>query len=231
MAERIVVINPNSTQAVTDAIDAALRPWRMAGGPAIECVTLAEGPPGIETQAQVEQVVQPICRLVRAREDAAAFVIACFSDPGLHAAREATARPVFGIAECGLLTALTQGERFGIVAILATSLPRHLRYVRQLGLAARSAGDLPLGLGVVELADEARSLERMVEVGRRLRDHLGADVLVLGSAGMARYRAALAAALGVPVVDPTQAAVTIAIGAVRQAHEGDDQCGLTARRP
>jgi allantoin racemase len=221
MAERIVVINPNCTQAVTEAIDAALQPWRMAGGPAIECVTLAEGPPGIETQAHVEQVVAPICRLVRARDDAAAFVIACFSDPGLHAAREATTRPVFGIAECGLLTALTRGERFGIVAILATSLARHLRYVRQLGLHARFAGDLPLGLGVVELADEARTFERMVEVGGRLRDRHGADVLVLGCAGMARYRAALAAALRLPVVDPTQAAVTMALGAVRQAHEGD----------
>jgi len=220
MSERIIVINPNSTQAVSQAIDAALGPWRMAGGPAIECVTLAEGPPGIETQAHVEQVVQPICRLVRAREDAGAFVIACFSDPGLHAARETTGRPVFGIAECGLLTALILGERFGIVAILKTSLPRHLRYVRQLGLAQRFAGDLPLGLGVVELADEARTLERMIEVGKQLRDQLGADVLVLGCAGMARHRAALAAALGLPVVDPTQAAVTMAIGAVRQAHEG-----------
>ena len=151
MAERIVVINPNCTRAVTAALDAALQPWRMAGGPAIECVTLAEGPPGIETQADVEQVVQPICRLVRARADADAFVIACFSDPGLYAAREATARPVLGIAECGLLTALTQGERFGIVAILQGSLRRHLRYVRQLGLHARFAGELPLGLGVVEL--------------------------------------------------------------------------------
>jgi Asp/Glu/hydantoin racemase len=221
MAERIIVINPNSTQAVTAAIDAALRPWRMAGGPAIECVTLAEGPPGIETQAHVEQVVAPICRLVRARADAAAFVIACFSDPGLYAAREATARPVFGIAECGLLTALTLGERFGIIAILKTSLPRHLRYVRQLGLAQRCAGDLPLGLGVVELADEERALERMIEVGGRVRDQHGADVLVLGCAGMAQYRKALADALGVPVVDPTQAAVTMAIGAVLQAHEGE----------
>ena len=221
MAERIVVINPNCTQAVSAAIDAALQPWRMAGGPAIECVTLAEGPPGIETQAHVEQVVQPICRLVRARQDAGAFVIACFSDPGLHAAREVTARPVFGIAECGLLTALTLGERFGIVAILPSSLPRHLRYVRQLGLAGRFAGDLPLGLDVVELADEARACERMVAVGARLKDDHGADVLVLGCAGMAQYRGALAAALGMPVVDPTQAAVTMAIGAVRQLHEGD----------
>ena len=222
MTERIVVINPNCTGAVTAAIDAALQPWRMAGGPAIECVTLAEGPPGIETQAHVEQVVQPICRLVRARDDADAFVIACFSDPGLHAAREATLRPVLGIAECGLLTALTQGERFGIVAILQSSLRRHLRYVRQLGLHARFAGELPLGLGVVELGDEARAFERMAAVGARLRDDHRADVLVLGCAGMAQYRRPLAAALGVPVVDPTQAAVTMAIGAVRQNHEGEE---------
>jgi Asp/Glu/hydantoin racemase len=222
MVERIVVINPNCTEAVTAAIDAALQPWRMAGGPTIECVTMAEGPPGIETQADVEQVVRPVCRLVRARADAAAFVIACFSDPGLQAAREATVKPVLGIAECGLLSALTQGERFGIVAILESSLPRHLRYVRQLGLHDRFAGELPLGLRVVELGDAARTFERMVTVGRRLKDDHGADVLVLGCAGMARHRRALAAALGLAVVDPTQAAVTMAIGAVRQNHEGEE---------
>jgi allantoin racemase len=222
MTERIVIINPNSTAAVTAAIECALLPWRMAGGPAIECVTLSEGPPGIETQAHVEQVVAPVCRLVRAREDAAAFVIACFSDPGLHAAREVTPRPVLGIAECGLLTALTQGERFGILAILKTSLARHLRYLRQLGLHARFAGELPLGLGVVELADEARAFSRLVEVGRRLRDERGAEVLVLGCAGMAQYRRALADALGMAVVDPTQAAVTMAIGAVLQSQQGGE---------
>jgi allantoin racemase len=215
MAERIVVINPNSSGAVTAAIDRALAPLRMAGGPAIDCVTLAEGPPGIETQAHVEQVVQPLRRLVLERSDAAAFVIACFSDPGLQLCREATARPVLGIAECGLLTALTRGERFGILAILPTSLPRHLRYVRQLGLGDRFAGDLPLGLGVVELAERERTLERMQEVGVQLRDRHGADVLVLGCAGMADCRAPLQAALEVPVIDPTQAAVGMALGAVR----------------
>ena len=215
MSERIVVVNPNSTEAVTAAIEQALAPLAMAGGPVIECVTLAEGPPGIESQAHVEQVVQPLCRLVRARDDADAFVIACFSDPGLFACREASARPVLGIAECGLLTALTRGERFGIIAILRTSLGRHLRYVRQLGLAARFAGDLPLGLGVVELADRDRTIERMRAVGSKLRDQQGADVLVLGCAGMADYRVELEAAVGLPVIDPTQAAVTMAIGAVQ----------------
>jgi allantoin racemase len=217
MSAPIIVINPNSSEAVTGAIDRAIAPLRMADGPAIECVTLAEGPPGIESQAHVEQVVQPIARLVRAREDAAAFVIACFSDPGLQLAREVAACPVFGIAECGMLAALTQGERFGIVAILATSVPRHLRYVRQLGLAARFAGDLPLGLGVAELCDEAKTLVRLSAISAELRDHYGADVLVLGCAGMAQYRRRVEQAIGLPVVDPTQAAVTMAIGAARLA--------------
>jgi Asp/Glu/hydantoin racemase len=218
MSAPIVVINPNSTEAVTEAIDQAIAPLRMAGGPAIACVTLAEGPPGVESQAHVEQVVQPIVRLIAGRNDAAAFVIACFSDPGLHAAREATARPVLGIAECGMLNALTLGERFGIVSILARSVPRHLRYVRQLGLASRFAGDLPIELGVVELADAGRTLVRLSAIGSELRDHYGADVLVLGCAGMAQYRHQLEAALGIPVVDPTQAAVTMAVGAVQLGH-------------
>jgi allantoin racemase len=225
MSAPIVVINPNSSEAVTAAIDRAVAPLRMAGGPEIECVTLAEGPPGIESQAHVEQVVQPTLRFVRAREDAAAFVIACFSDPGLQVAREAANCPVFGIAECGMLCALTLGERFGIISILAGSVPRHLRYVRQLGLAARFAGDLPIGLGVAELADEGRTLVRMSAIGSELRDHYGADVLVLGCAGMAQYRQQIAHAVGLPVVDPTQAAVAMAIGAVRlaEAQAVDDQ--------
>ena len=84
MSKRILVVNPNSNLNVTQGLDAAVVPLRLAGGPAIECATLAEGPPGIETQAHVESVVQPLARLVAARDvDCDAFVVACFSDPGL----------------------------------------------------------------------------------------------------------------------------------------------------
>jgi Asp/Glu/hydantoin racemase len=211
----IVVINPNSTEAVTRAIDAALAPLRLSGGPEIECQTLAEGPPGIESQSDADAVIAPLCRSVAAQDNsAAAFVIACFSDPGLHSAREATAKPVLGIAECGILTALTLGQRFGVVSILAKSVPRHLRYYGAMGVGQRLAGDLPIGLGVTALADGRATLARMTETGAALRDRHGADVLVLGCAGMASYRAALEEALGLPVVDPTQAAVTMAIGRV-----------------
>lgn len=216
MPEPIVVINPNSTAAVTAAIDRAVEPLRLKGGPEIVCQTLAEGPPGIESQSDADAVIAPLNRTIAAQGNrAAAFVIACFSDPGLHSAREATERPVLGIAECGILTALTLGHRFGVISILAKSVPRHLRYIAAMGVESRLAADLPVGLGVAELADDDRALGRMTEIGRRLQEEKGADVVVMGCAGMARFRAPLQAAIGIPVVEPTQAAVAMAIGRVR----------------
>src|SRR5215469_16879057 len=170
MRDRILVINPNSTVAVTRAIDDAMAPLRLPGGPEIACLTLEEGPPGVESQTDADSVILPLCRLIREQEaDTAAFVIACFSDPGLFAAREATAKPVLGIAECGILTALTLGHRFGVISILAGSVPRHLRYIGAMGLGQRLAGDLPIGLGVTQLSDTRATLTRMIDVGRRLR--------------------------------------------------------------
>lgn len=215
MADSIVVINPNSTQAVTDGIDAAMAPLRISGGPTIDCVTLAEGPPAIETDAEMESVIAPLCRKIAANDDAGAFVIACFSDPGLALARETAARPVFGIAESAMLTALTLGKRFGIISILETSLPRHLRYLRSLGLESRFAADLPVGIGVTGLAEGDAVCERMIAVGQELRDKHGADVIIMGCAGMAGYRDDLETALDLPVVEPCQAAAAMALGAVR----------------
>lgn len=215
-SEKILVINPNSTEDVTRGIDEACAPLRMAGGPAIDCVTLKEGPPGIETQQHVDGVVAPLLRLVREKEaEYAAFVIACYSDPGLHSVREATRKPVLGISECGILTALTLGHRFGVIAILQQSIPRHLRYVAALGVTGRLAAELPVGLKVVELSDEQKTFGRMVAVGKTLREQHGADVVIMGCAGMARYRKPLQDEIGIPVVEPTQAAVTMAIGRVR----------------
>ena len=216
MRDRILVINPNSTASVTRAIDDAMAPLRIPGGPEIACLTLDEGPPGIESQTDADRVIQPLCRVIREQEaDAAAFVIACFSDPGLFSARETTAKPVLGIAECGILTALTLGQRFGVISILASSVPRQLRYVGAMGVGQRLAGDLPIGLGVTELGDAGTTMTRMIGAGRRLRDDHGADVLVLACAGMARYRDELEEAVRIPVVEPTQAAVTMAIGRIR----------------
>jgi allantoin racemase len=211
---RIRVINPNSNENVTRGIDDAVAPLRFAEGPEIVCSTLAEGPYGIETQQHVESVTLPLRKLVESDNASDAFVIACYSDPGLYVCREGTARPVFGIAECGVLTALARAEHFGVIAILQRSIARHMRYLRQMGLMDRLAGERPLELSVAESAAE-KTLPRMIEVGRALRDEDGANAIVMGCAGMARHRLALEDTLGIPVIDPTQAAVTMAIGAVQ----------------
>jgi allantoin racemase len=151
---------------------------------------------------------------VKARPEAGAFVIACYSDPGLFVCREATPRPVLGIAECGLLTAMARGGRFGVIAIAKRSIPRHMRYMRQMGVMERLAGERPLEMSVAETASGDGTLARMIAIGTELRDGDGADVIVMGCAGMARHRKALEEALGVPVIDPVQAAVTMALGTV-----------------
>jgi allantoin racemase len=212
-ARRILVINPNSNPEVTEGFSEALEPLRISGGPEIECVTLADGPFGVETQQHVDQVSLLLRDTVVARPDVDAFVIACYSDPGLHGCREATPKPVFGIQESGILAALTRGDRVGIIALSAPSVARHLRYLRQLGLMERLAGERPLNLSVAQ-SERPEAYGRLLEVGTVLRDTDDADVLVLGCAGMARHRRGLEATLGLPVIDPTQAATADALAAV-----------------
>src|SRR5258708_5220681 len=212
---RIRVVNPNSNEAVTRGIDEAVQPLRFDGGPEIVCSTLAEGPFGVETQEHVESVALPLRRLVEADNASDAFIIACYSDPGLHVCREGTTRPVFGIAECGVLTALARAGRFGVIAISQRSIARHRRYLLQMGLTDRLAGERPVEMSVAETASGEQTLRRMVDVGRQLRDEDGAEAVIMGCAGMARHRRPLEDALGIPVIDPTQAAVTMAFGALQ----------------
>lgn len=209
---RILVINPNSNEAVTEGLRQAVKPLSYAEGPEIVCTTLAEGPFGIETQEHVDSLAIPLRRKIEATNDADAFVIACYSDPGIHVAREGTSRPVFGIAESGVLAALARAERFGVIAIKSRSIPRHLRYLRQMALMDRLAGERALEMSVAETATGDKTLDRMIEIGRQLKDLDGAGVIVMGCAGMARHRKPLEDALGIPVIDPTQAAVAMAIG-------------------
>lgn len=210
----LVVINPNSSETVTKGIDAAVDPLRSFGIP-IRCLTLAEGPPGIESQLQADLTIAPMLKLAAAQNDAAGYVIACFGDPGLHALRDQTPLPVVGIQEASVMTALSLGQRFGVIAILPTSIPRHLRAFGAMGALDRMAGDRALGLGVADLGNEAKSLDAMIATGNRLRDEDGADVLIMGCAGMAHYREPLEEATGLPIVEPTQAATSMALGQIR----------------
>ena len=138
--------------------------------------TLKEGPPAIETQEHVSAVIEPLCERMDS-DSADAFVIACYSDPGLSAARTRNTKPVFGMAECGMLTALTRGGNFGVISTLPAAV----------------------GLGVLELSDDTIAWPRLVNVGQTLRDEHSAASILLGCAGMAPYRGRLEHELGVPV--------------------------------
>jgi len=219
--DSLIIINPNSSQIVTDGINTAVDPLRRFGTP-IRCMTLAEGPKGIESQRQADLTIAPMLRLAAAQSDAAGYVIACFGDPGLHALRDQTALPVLGIQEAAVMTALTLGQRFGVIAIMPASIPRHLRAFGAMGVLDRLAGDRALGLSVSDLSDTEKSLAAMIATGKRLRDDDGADVLIMGCAGMAHYRDTLVAETGLPVVEPCRAAAAMALGhiALRQNHKG-----------
>ncbi|WP_340301316.1 aspartate/glutamate racemase family protein [Roseobacter sp. HKCCD5988] len=207
----IVVINPNSNELVTDGIRDALKEFNLPKSPEIECVTLKEGPFGIESQLDSDSVIIPLVNLVQSRTDAGAFVIACYSDPGLHACRSITKKPVFGIQESGVLSALARADRFGVIAISDASIQRHWRVMARMQVLDRLAGELPLNMSVDESARGTKTLEKLVNVGGLLKKQ-GADVLVLGCAGMATHRKKVEEALGIPVIDPTQAAVALAMG-------------------
>ncbi len=184
-------------------MDACLDLVRAGTTHTIRCVTIAEAPSAIERQADIDSAEPLVVKRVAA-ETAGAYVIACFSDPGVAEARQVSACPVIGIGEAGYLAALGFGGRFGVVSILESSIPRHARHIEKLGLSSRLAGDRALGLGVAELSGE-RVVEAVAAVGRLLRDEDGADALVLGCAGMGQHRPEVEAALGIPVVDPVQA--------------------------
>jgi Asp/Glu/hydantoin racemase len=110
---------------------------------------------------------------------------------------------------------MTRAETFGVIAVAQRSIRRHIRYLRQMGLMDRLAGERPINMSVAETASGDGTLAKMIEVGRALKDEDGAGAIVMGCAGMARLRRPPEDALGIPVIDPTQAALAMALGAVQ----------------
>ena len=212
MNEFIHIINRTSSGSLDDLIQEAVAPFQIPNGPRFEVVHIDAAPPAGESQRDVDRVASLIPDVIRRLDGASGYMIACFSDPGLHAAREATPDPVYGIAECGLLTAMTLGHKIGVISILLNSIGRHWRMFGAMGICSRIGADLPVGLGVLELETNPAAFGRLVGVGVRLRDEFACEAVVLGCAGMARYQDRLAAELGIHVVEPVRAAAAFAVG-------------------
>ena len=210
----IYVINPNSSVEVTDRIAWAARQAWTGDDPEIACVTLEEGPPGIITAQHILDVTPMVSAFVQDRSPrASAFVIACFSDPGMLAARAVTTKPVIGIGEAGLTEARAIG-RIGIVAISSNAKQRHYDYYRQLGFEGDICGERAIDLTPLQSGDEALAFGRIVGAAKARRDKDDADAIVLGCAGMSQLRAKVEEAVGIPVIDPCGAAVRQAVARV-----------------
>jgi allantoin racemase len=218
----IIVINPNSSAVVTAAIERSVNTSDDPQRARLRCVTMTEGPAGVVSQSDADRAAVLTTQWIADHQaEASAFVIACFSDPGIAAARERSRKPVIGLGEAGMLVALGVGWRVGVIAVARPSIPRHMRYWNLLGLDHRVAAERALDVSVEQSGDPAVAFARMREVGQALRDQDHADVLLLGCAGMADLRGPLQAALGIPVVDPCAAAAALAELRSRMASAND----------
>lgn len=212
MRPRILVINPNSNDSVTDALRHSLDCFSDVAD--VSCCTLHEGPFGIETDDDRAFVVPLIIGKIDQSPGFDAFVIACYCDPGLAECRERFDKPVFGMQESAIAQAAQNRRRFGVLALSDDSIRGHLVYLEKLGFTDQLVAELPLDVSVDESANDPETLDKICMQGRRLVDDLGAEVLVLGCAGMAAHKKPAAEALRVPVIEPVEAAVEAALNSL-----------------
>jgi Asp/Glu/hydantoin racemase len=210
--KKILVINPNSNVTVTEGLRESLVEFSNRAN--IHCCTLEAGPFGIETDEDIKKVIPLVTEKIATSPEFDAYVIACYSDPGLTQCRDLFDKPVFGMQQSAIDTAVAMGGRFGVLALSDESIARHLGYIRELGQEGNLAAELPLDITVDEAANDPATLDKVIRIGRRLVDEHGASSLILGCAGMAATKVAAEKKLPVPVIEPAQAAVCLAIKSV-----------------
>ncbi|MDG2377235.1 MAG: aspartate/glutamate racemase family protein [Woeseiaceae bacterium] len=213
-----LVINPNSNEQVTENLRESLREFRPIMS--IECHTTAGAPFGIESDADVELAASLVIEQVASEQHRDAIVIACYSDPGLAQCRVQFSTPIFGMQDSALRAAASGGCRFGVLALSDESIARHLPCIEALGLNDLLAAELPLNISVEQSAGDPKTLDKVIENGRRLIDEFGAEAVVLGCAGMAALQKPAEQALSVPVIEPAHAAVAEAFVADRATKGG-----------
>ena len=209
---KLRVINPNTTSSMTALIGAAARAV-AAPGTHIDAVQPSFGAPAIEGHHDDVWAAAGVAEQVRAGEalGADAHIIACFGDPGLHAARELSNGPVIGIAEAAFHAAALLATGFSVVTTLTRTCVIAEHLVVQYGFERRCRGIHGTDIAVLELEEpKSNAYARILECAEQalVRDRSGA--IVLGCAGMAEMCRTLQQRLGVPVIDGVAAAVKLA---------------------
>lgn len=209
---RILIVNPNTTAAMTEKIGQAGRAV-AAPGTEIIAVNPADGPVSIEGYYDEAFSVPGLLAEI-AKGDAtgvSAHIIACFDDTGLEAARCVSRAPVIGIGEAAFHLASMLGHRLTVVTTLSRSIAAIENNLVKYGLASRCARVRACEVPVLSLDDPASNAATQIsaEIERSKREDR-AEVIVLGCAGMANLAAQLSERHGLPVIDGIAAAVKLA---------------------
>lgn len=218
---RIFIINP----------DYGVRPSQMAVERRIlsdftgedvelhmECLT--ETPVEIDSAFDVALAATEILHLAGKAQQQSydAIVLYCFSDPILDACREMVNIPVVGAGQAACLLAPVLGRQAGLLLADGRRLPEKRQFVTRCGVAADciTAFTAIDADGVDLWLDRPEVQERLAVAGERLLKESGVQVLILGCLSFLAQGLPLAQRLGVPVIDPAIAAVSLAESLVRQ---------------
>ncbi|MEM7774690.1 MAG: aspartate/glutamate racemase family protein [Pseudomonadota bacterium] len=208
---RILVINPNTTAAMTETIAASAR--RVAVDPdSVTAVNPETGPAAIQGREDGENALPGLFALfdreMRGEAPHDGVVIACFDDTGLSHLRGQTTQPVIGIGEAGYLAAMLLAERFSVVTTLSVSVPVLEDNISSYGFSRRCANVRASGVPVLDLETDRAGAQTVIEqeVARAFdEDDIGA--VVLGCAGMTALAHALTQIFQRPVIDGVAAAI------------------------
>lgn len=207
----IKVINGNTYTPMTQGIDESAQ---AARSPSTQIITTQPkaGPESIESYYDEYLAIPGILEEIILSDAAVdAFVIACWGDPGIEAAREITTKPVIGIAEASMYVANMLAARWGVVTTQHRSLDMVEKTVHKAGFTHRCVSIRTTGLAVVE-TETARThtVNALEMVGRQAIEHDRVEALCLGCAGMSGLDKDLEQRLGIPIVDSVAAAVKMA---------------------
>lgn len=205
---RILLINPNTTEALTERLAAAAKGVKGSGTELV-CVTAPVGVPYISTRSEALIGGLQVLEIMAERHyEFDAAIVAAFGDPGLGAARELYDLPMVGLAEAGMLTACMLGGRFAIVTFAQALGPWYRECVAWHGLEGRCAGVHMLDetfQSIEGVQDEKEDL--LVELADRAVATGDTDVIVLAGAPLAGLAAKVRDRIAVPVVDCAEAAI------------------------
>jgi allantoin racemase len=209
---RILVVNPNTTAAMTEKIGQAARA-AAAEGTEIIAVNPSDGPVSIEGYYDEAFSVPGLLAEIAKGEASgvSAHIIACFDDSGLEAARSLASAPVIGIGEAAFHLASMLGHRFSVITTLSRSIAAIETNLLKYGLAARCARVRACDVPVLALDDPASNASALISAEiERAKQEDSTEAIVLGCAGMADLAARLTEKHGLPVVDGVASAVKLA---------------------